>query len=66
MMTGEPLQYVLGKTWFDRLTLAVDNRVLIPRPETEELVHWIVEEHPWLFRKYTGHRNRQRCHCPWH
>ncbi len=46
MMTGEPLQYVLGKTWFDRLTLAVDNRVLIPRPETEELVHWIVEEHP--------------------
>ena len=45
MMTVN-LAICVGKTWFDRLTLAVDNRVLIPRPETEELVHWIVEEHP--------------------
>jgi release factor glutamine methyltransferase len=33
--TGEPLQYVLGEWSFRRLTLAVDRRVLIPRPETE-------------------------------
>jgi release factor glutamine methyltransferase len=33
--TGEPLQYVLGEWDFRRLTLAVDRRVLIPRPETE-------------------------------
>ena len=33
--TGEPLQYVLGRWAFRRLDLAVDRRVLIPRPETE-------------------------------
>jgi release factor glutamine methyltransferase len=32
---GEPLQYVLGRWGFRRLDLAVDTRVLIPRPETE-------------------------------
>jgi len=34
----EPLQYVLGEWGFRRLTLAVDRRALIPRPETELLV----------------------------
>ncbi len=34
----EPLQYVLGEWGFRRLTLAVDQRALIPRPETEVLV----------------------------
>lgn len=33
--TGEPVQYVLGRWGFRRLDLAVDQRVLIPRPETE-------------------------------
>jgi release factor glutamine methyltransferase len=33
--TGEPLQYVLGEWSFRHLTLAIDRRVLIPRPETE-------------------------------
>jgi release factor glutamine methyltransferase len=32
---GEPLQYVLGRWSFRRLDLAIDRRVLIPRPETE-------------------------------
>lgn len=35
---GEPLQYVLGEWGFRRLTLAVDRRALIPRPETETVV----------------------------
>jgi release factor glutamine methyltransferase len=35
---GEPLQYVLGRWGFRRLDLMVDQRVLIPRPETEEVV----------------------------
>ena len=34
---GEPLQYVLGSWAFRRLDLMVDRRVLIPRPETEEV-----------------------------
>ena len=36
--SGEPLQYVLGEWGFRRLTLTVDRRALIPRPETEMLV----------------------------
>ncbi len=36
--TGEPLAYLLGTQPFRQLELVVDDRVLIPRPETEELV----------------------------
>ena len=39
----EPLAYVLGEWGFRRLTLAVDSRVLIPRPETEALVERCLE-----------------------
>lgn len=40
---GEPLQYVLGRWGFRRLDLAVDRRVLIPRPETELVVDVALE-----------------------
>jgi release factor glutamine methyltransferase len=40
---GEPLQYVLGEWSFRRLTLAVDQRVLIPRPETELVAEVAIE-----------------------
>jgi release factor glutamine methyltransferase len=40
---GEPLQYVLGRWGFRHLDLAVDRRVLIPRPETELVVDVVLE-----------------------
>jgi release factor glutamine methyltransferase len=41
---GEPLQYVLGRWGFRELDLLVDRRVLIPRPETEEVVSVALNE----------------------
>lgn len=40
----QPLQHIIGKVYFMNLELSVDHTVLIPRPETEELVHWILSD----------------------
>lgn len=43
LQANEPFQYLVGSTEFYGLELLSDKRALIPRPETEELVDWIVE-----------------------
>src|SRR6476620_12771008 len=42
--SGAPLQYAAGRASFRHLTLDVDERVLIPRPETEQLVDLVLDE----------------------
>ena len=44
LQNEEPIQYILKKTSFYGLPFIVDKNTLIPRPETEELVAWIIEE----------------------
>lgn len=49
LLTHRPVQYVLQEAWFYGMKLYVDERVLIPRPETEELVEWIVKDVGQMF-----------------
>jgi len=42
VLQHKPIQYVLGESWFYSIKLKVNEHVLIPRPETEELVQWII------------------------
>jgi release factor glutamine methyltransferase len=51
LISKKPIQYVTGKAHFRELILKVDRRVLIPRPETEEIVGWILEDFKSINKK---------------
>lgn len=51
-LAGEPIAYILGSRWFRNIELFVDDRVLIPRPETERFVEYALA---WL-RSHPGPR----------
>lgn len=52
-LSEKPLQYIIGKSYFRDLMLEVNKSVLIPRPETEELVSWVLEDHNELSQNQT-------------
>ncbi|WP_336517887.1 peptide chain release factor N(5)-glutamine methyltransferase [Pollutibacter soli] len=61
LLQKRPLQYVLNEAWFCGMKLYVNENVLIPRPETEELVQWSVDslklqskQHPRVLDVGTG------------
>lgn len=51
LLSGKPLQYVLGEAWFAGLCLTVNEHTLIPRPETEELVNLCAS---WAATNFNG------------
>jgi release factor glutamine methyltransferase len=51
LMQHKPIQYVLGEAWFFKMKFKVNDQVLIPRPETEELVQLVIDD--CNYKKYT-------------
>lgn len=48
LLQHAPVQQVLGEAWFYKMLFKVNNQVLIPRPETEELINWLLDDYKKL------------------
>ncbi|MEO6550446.1 MAG: peptide chain release factor N(5)-glutamine methyltransferase [Ferruginibacter sp.] len=57
LLQHKPVQYVLGEAWFYNMKLKVKEAVLIPRPETEELVQLVVDDYKSLSKNNPLNKN---------
>ena len=55
LLQHQPIQYILGYSYFNDLKFTVNQNVLIPRPETVDLVHLILKNHLY-------HNQMKLCH----
>ncbi len=60
LLQHKPVQYVLGEAWFYKMKLKVNDQVLIPRPETEELVKMVVDDWKTVVQNNLSVRDDQR------
>lgn len=56
LLKHEPLQYIIGEAEFYGLNFNLTPSVLIPRPETEELVDWVIKDYHTASAAYAGNK----------